>query len=98
MKHDIEDDAIPIWKLSPIDVLDPNWEASSHRGSVIVRAPDEAAARVTAAEAFDVATRFPPESGVRVPPWSRANLVKAEQIIDTRYDPQGPVQVLDPAF
>ncbi len=87
-----------LWKLTPIDLLDPNWDASSHRGPAIVRAPDEAAARAAAAEAFDVATRFPPGAGVRVPPWTRASLVKAEEITDRRYDLQGPVQILDPAF
>lgn len=87
-----------LWKLTPIDLLDQNWEASSHRGQAIVRAPDEAAARAAAAEAFDVATRFPPGAGVRVPPWTRASLVKAEEIIDRRFDLQGPVQILDPAF
>lgn len=75
---------MPIWRLSPIDLLDPNWEASSHRGVTVVRAPDEAAARAAAAKAFDVATRFPPRSVVRVPPWTRGNLVKAEQITDPR--------------
>jgi hypothetical protein len=63
-----------------------------------VRAPDEAAARAAAAEAFDVATRFPPGVGVRVPPWRRASLVKAEQIPGRRYDSQGPTQILDPTF
>jgi hypothetical protein len=87
-----------IWKLSPIDLLDANWETRSHRSIAIVRAPDEAAARTAAAEAFDVATRFPPGSGMRVPPWTRANMVKAERITDRRYDPGGPVQILDPAF
>jgi len=87
-----------IWKLTPIDLLDMNWEASSHRATAIVRAPDEAAARAAAAAAFDVPTRFPPGAGMRFPPWTRATLVKAERISDSRYDPEGPVQVLDPAF
>ena len=87
-----------IWKLTPVDLLDANWEASSHRGIVIVRAPDEAAARTTAAKAFDVATRFPPGAGMRVPPWTRTTLVKAERITDRRYDPHGAVQILDPVF
>jgi len=87
-----------IWKLTPIDLLDANWEASSHRGAAIVRAPDEAAARAAAAKAFDVATRFPLGTGVRVPPWTRANLVKAEAVVDPRYEDRGPTQILDPAF
>ena len=87
-----------IWKLTPVDLLDVNWEASSHRGIVIVRAPDAAAARAAAAKAFDVTTRFPPGAGMRAPPWTRAALVTAERITDRRYDPHGPVQILDPAF
>ena len=75
-----------LWKLTPIDLLDPNWEASAHRGPAIVRAPDEAAARAAAAKAFDIATRFPPGTAVRVPPWTRASLVNAEEIDDRRYD------------
>jgi len=55
---------MPVWKLTPTDLSDPNWEASSHRGMAVVRAPDEAAARAAAAEAFDVPTRFPPTGGV----------------------------------
>jgi len=87
-----------LWKLTPIDLLDPNWEASSHRGVVIVRAPDEAAARSAAARAFDIATRFPPGAPVRVPPWTRDILVKAETVEDDRYDARGPTQVLEPSF
>ncbi len=87
-----------LWKLTPIDLLDPNWQASSHRGMAIVRAPDEAAARAAAAQAFDVATRFPPGTPVRVPPWTRDALVKAEAVEDQRYDPRGPTQVLEPPF
>ena len=30
---------MPIWKLTPIDLDDPNWEASSHRRLIVVRAP-----------------------------------------------------------
>lgn len=36
-----------LWKLQPLDLSDSNWEASSHRGVVIVRAPDEETARAT---------------------------------------------------
>lgn len=85
-----------IWKLTPLDLTDTNWEASSHREVAIVRARDEAAARAIAAKAFDVVTRFPPGKGLRTPPWKRASLVKVEQIEDPRYDRQGPPQVLEP--
>ncbi len=85
-----------IWKLTPIDLLDPNWNASSHRGPVVVRARDEKDARSLAAKAFDVATRFPPQAGVETPPWTRASCVKAERIKDERYPVRGPAEVLEP--
>ena len=66
-----------VWMLTPVDLDDPNWEASSHRGPAIVRAPDEQKARETAERAFDVKPGFRPGQGVRVPPWSRAALVRA---------------------
>jgi hypothetical protein len=89
---------MPVWKLTPIDPSDPNWQASSHRGMAVVRAPNEAAARAAAAEAFDVATRFPPTGGAKFPPWNSPALVKAERIDNPRYEAEGPTEILDPTF
>ena len=63
---------MPIWKLTPIDLDDPNLESSSHRGLVVIRARSEVSAREAAEEAFGVPTRFPPGKGMRVPPWMRS--------------------------
>jgi hypothetical protein len=90
--------AMPLWKLQPLDLGDPNWEASSHRGVVIVRAPDEATARDAAQRAFAVKTRFSPRAGVRTPPWKRASLSSAERVRDQRYEEEGATEVLEPAF
>jgi hypothetical protein len=92
------EEAMPIWKLTPLDLLDPNWEASSHQGIAVVRARDEADARATAAKAFDAKTRFRPGKGQRLPPWKRAELVKVECIDDKRYQAEGPATVLEPSF
>jgi hypothetical protein len=89
---------MPLWKLQPLDLSDPNWEASSHRGVVIVRAPDEETARAEAERAFGVKTRFAPGAGLRVPPWKRALLVSAERVRDQRYEEEGPTEVLEPTF
>jgi len=89
---------MPLWKLQPLDRSDPNWEASSHRGLVIVRAPDEETARDEAQRAFGVKTRFSPGAGVKTPPWQRASLVSAERVRDERYEEEGPTAVLEPAF
>lgn len=89
---------MPIWKLTPLDLSDPNWISSSHRGVAIVRAPDETAARAAAEKAFGVQTRFKPGAGVHFPPWTRPALVKAEMIEDRRYDSHGPTAVIEPSF
>jgi len=89
---------MPVWRLTPIDLSDPNWDASSHSGMAVVRAADEAAARAAAAEAFDVPTRFPPTGGAKFPPWHSPALVKAERIDNPRYEAEGPTEILDPAF
>jgi len=80
----IPESAMSLWKLQPLDLSDPNWEASSHRGPVIVRAPDEQAARDEAQRAFGVKTRFSPGAAVRTPPWQRASLVAAERNVEER--------------
>ena len=88
---------MPIWRLTPLDLHDPNWQASSHRSVAIVRARDETQARATAAKVFDVKTRFAPRKGQSVPPWKREGLVKAEPIEDSRYEAEGPAAVLEPS-
>ena len=83
-----------LWKLTPIDRLDPNWETSAHRGGVIVRARTEGDAREVAAKAFGLATRFPPSHGLRTPPWTRSTLVRAEPVRDERFPTEGDDEVL----
>ena len=87
-----------IWKLTPLDLKDPNWEASSHRAMAIVRAPGEEDAREAAQAAFGVKTGFKPGHGIITPPWLRAYLVRAEMVHDKRYEPDGPTEVLEPSF
>lgn len=89
---------MPVWRLTPTDLADPNWEASSHRGPAVIRAPTEAAARKAAAAAFDVPTQFSPGGGAKFPPWNSPALVRVERIEDSRYEAKGRTEVLDPAF
>jgi osmotically-inducible protein OsmY len=88
---------MPIWQLSPVDLSDPNWQASSHRGPAIVRAPDEKTARDVAHSAFGVTMRFKHHPRLVVP-WTRAELVHAGRVVDQRFDPNGPSEVLVPSF
>jgi len=89
---------MPVWRLVPVDPLDPNWESSSHRGPVVVRAPDEGAARETAEKAFAVRSRFPPGRGMKVPPWTRPELVRVMVIEHSIHPAEGPAEVLEPSF
>jgi hypothetical protein len=85
-----------IWKLTPVATDDPLWLASSHRGPVVVRAPDEASARAAAQQEFGVAARFPPGTGIVGAPWTRPNLVRAEILEGSRHTTDGPLAVLAP--
>ena len=87
---------MPLWKLTPLDLKDPNWEASSHHAMAIIRAPDEETARDEAQKALGVKTGFAPEKGIKAPPWKRANLAKVELIEVQRFDSEGPTEVLEP--
>lgn len=89
---------MPLWTLTPLDLDDPNWEASSHRGPVLVRAPNEKEAREVAGRAFDIKTRFPPGQGMHSPPWLRPTLVTARRVDDPRFEADGPTALLEPVL
>ena len=91
------EETMPIWKLMPVNLRDPNWQASSHRWLAIVRTRNEADAHAFAAKAFDAKSQFGPGKGRRFPPWKRPALVKAERIEDKRCDSDGPPSVLEPS-
>jgi hypothetical protein len=89
---------MPIWRLEPCDLNDPNWEASSHRGPVLVRASSEGSAREAAEKAFGVKTRFVPGKGTHVPPWRRPEFVDAQIIDNALYTEEGPDEILEPSL
>jgi hypothetical protein len=80
---------MPVWKLTPIDLSHPNWEASSQRRAAVVRAPDEDAARTGAGKPFDIPTRFPPRGGAKFP---------ARRVDDPGYEAEGPTEILEPVL
>lgn len=87
-----------IWKLVPVNLDDPSWQGSSHRGPVVVRAPDEERARNEAQKTFGVPTRFPPGAAYARAIWKRRELVTAEIIPPGRFGTDGTVGVLEPSF
>ena len=88
---------MPLWKLTPVDVTDRNWAASTFNDEVVVRAADEASARRLAARAFGIATRHTPGEEVRIVPWDYRGLVTAARVDATAdYDEDGPDGVVFP--
>ena len=86
---------MPVWRLIPVDPDDPNSEGCASR---IGRGPRNKPARETAEAAFGVATGFRPGKGMRIPPWMRPELVRAEMIDTPVYPVEGPTEVLEPSF
>jgi hypothetical protein len=87
---------MPIWKLTPINLNDRNWAASTHKGEAIVRAESEKHARDLACLAFVIATHRVPGTTVKVIPWRLSELVTCERLEDSEYPEEGPEGVLVP--
>lgn len=85
-----------IWKLSPLDTSARDWEASTYRGIAIVRAKSEEEARLCAMQRFAIATKRDPKGGVRLCPWTQEKLVSCEELVDSKYQPNGEAAVLEP--
>jgi hypothetical protein len=89
---------MPVYRLIPVDPSDPVWQASSHRGGVLVRAGSEGRARELALLAFANAVGRDAEGDQRAlpsPPWRDAGKVHVEVAIAT-HPADGPEGVLEP--
>ncbi len=87
-----------LWKLAPINLDHPRWEAGAYRGTVIVRAPNETAARQAATEKFYKPMVRPDGYLIRLSPWKDdpedAALLEVTPIEDDLYEGEGPTEVL----
>lgn len=88
---------MPIYRLTPTNLSDPNWRASTYRDVIVVRAKSEDQARSLAAGAFDT-TLVPssPHRSVATPLWRLPHAVRVEVIEDLRYRTEGPNGILEP--
>jgi hypothetical protein len=86
-----------IYCLSPINPMDPDWRASTHREAVMVRAGSEQQARSLANDAF-ATTLARPSPGARMatPLWGHPYAVRVEIVQDQRYRSGGPAGILEP--
>lgn len=86
-----------LWILKVLDSASANWEASTYKGEVIVRASDEISARREASNCFAIATDRNLGEIVKASPWPQAQLVSCEQYSGNEYPIQGEVGVLYPS-
>ena len=87
---------MPIWKLSPLPEDSPDWELSTYRGDVLIRAADESTAREIATRTFAIAARVREDRSTRSNPWTNRTLVSSEVVSGIEFATQGPGEVLSP--
>ncbi len=89
---------MPLWKLTPIDMENPNWEASTHKGEVIARAETEEKARSLCVSAFGTgATKgHVGATIIPYPPWKYPEHVLCQLTEIDIYEAEGPDAIFEP--
>ena len=89
---------MPIWRLTPIPTHreDPDWQASTYQGDVVVRAVDARHARLRTTNRFGLVPPMLLEVGAPRNPWTQERLVACIQEEDSPYPQEGPTTVLWP--
>ena len=85
-----------IWKLAPTDVESDQWQYSTHKDVVIVRAKNEVQARTLANRAFAMPREHIPGAETRYMIWRLPKLVTCETVDDWDGKMDGPAEVLSP--
>lgn len=89
---------MPIWKLEPTTKESEHRERSRYKGPVIVRAPNEQAARHRAAQVFfTMAVRKTLGAPTPFPPWQDFTLVACTRMENPAHTEEGPTRVLEPS-
>ena len=87
---------MPLWKLTPTDLTDRNWETSSHKGDVIVRAQSEKRAREIVANAYEGKGDSLPGGEPLYSPWKNIHLVTCVRFETTELPLHGAELILVP--
>jgi hypothetical protein len=86
-----------LWILKVLDQKSADWEASTHKGEVIVRAVSENSARNEASKEFFIATKHVKGETVKANPWSQSELVSCNEYSGCEYQVEGQSGVLIPS-
>ena len=87
---------MPIWKLEPKNLTQRDWNASTYKNTVIVRAQDEKEARNLATQAFGIAVERQAGEPIPIIPWGQDWLVNCSRLEDSKYDEDGPATIIFP--
>lgn len=85
-----------IWQLTPMREDSPDWNLSTFRGKVLIRATDESTAREIATRAFAIAAKVEKDRSTRFNPWTNSNLVSCKAVSDVEFSTEGPSELLSP--
>ena len=84
-----------IWKLSVVDYMSPNWDLSTCKGDIIVRAGSETQARLIATRDFTVIDGRVLGGGSLHSPWENIEDTCCERLENSRYSTRGEPCVLE---
>ena len=87
---------MPLWKLTPTDLTDRNWETSSHTEEVIVRARSEQRAREIVTKAYLVKDDTLAEGEPLYSPWGNIHLVTCARFETKDFPLLGAESILMP--
>lgn len=87
---------MPMWKLIPLPADCDDWELSTYRGEVIVRAKDEREARSLVTRQFAAAAPRKLGKSTKLDPWENSDLVSCKEIPARNYSYTGPAAILEP--
>lgn len=83
-----------IWKLTVLDNDNSDWELSTYKGDLIVRAEDDHKARMQATHEFAIAAKAKPGQPTKINPWSQKSLVACEPYSGSEFPVEGRPSVL----
>lgn len=83
-----------IWKLSVLDFSSPNWDMSTCKGDIIIRAASEAQARLIATRDFTIVDRRILGGGSLHSPWENLHDTTCEILEDSPWSRRGEAGVL----
>lgn len=82
------------WKLTVLDNDSHDWDLSTYKGDLIVRAETEHQARMQATNELGIAAQAKPGKPTRINPWSQKDVVGCDRYSGSEFSKEGAPSVL----